>query len=340
MYIGLTYDLRSEYLAMGYGEEETAEFDREDTIDGLESALQQLGHQCIRIGNARSLMERLIRGERWDMVFNIAEGLHGIGREAQIPAILDVYDIPYTFSDPLVMSLTLHKGMTKRIIRDAGLDTPDFWIVAGKEDVVQFIFPPPYFVKPVAEGSGKGISAKSIVYRKEDLAPICLDLIHEFGQPVLVERCLTGREFTVGITGTGHEAKVLGTMEILLLENAEKTAYSYMNKANYEELVQYRLVTPEGDASVAAAENLAIRAWQVLECRDGGRIDIRCDETGKPYFLEVNPLAGLNPKRSDLPILCSYLNISYVDLIDKILSSAIKRIASDKGAFTSKPCAF
>ncbi|MDP2647086.1 MAG: D-alanine--D-alanine ligase [Desulfobacterales bacterium] len=330
MLIGLTYDLRSEYLDMGYGEEETAEFDRAETIDALENSLQQLGHQCVRIGHARQLMKRLVQGERWDMVFNIAEGLHGIGREAQIPAILDVYDIEYSFSDPLVMSMTLHKGMTKRVIRDAGLRTPDFWIAAGREDAGRPEFGPPYFVKPVAEGSSKGITGRSVVNREEDLVPVCLDLIFRFRQPALIERCLTGREFTVGITGTGAEAAVLGTMEILLLEGAEKSVYSFMNKENYEELVRYRLVRPGQDESVAAAEILARKAWQVLGCRDAGRVDIRCDETGIPYFLEVNPLAGLNPKRSDLPILCSLLNLPYSRLIETIMASIAKRIQKPK----------
>jgi len=116
MIIGLTYDLRSDYLAMGFGEEETAEFDRAETIDALEAAIRELGHECERIGNAWRLIELLVQGRRWDLVFNIAEGLRGIGREAQVPAILDLYDIPYTFSDPMVMSLTLHKGMTKRAV--------------------------------------------------------------------------------------------------------------------------------------------------------------------------------------------------------------------------------
>ena len=107
MKIGLTYDLRSEYLARGYSEYQTAEFDREDTIDALETAIRGLGHTTDRISNARRLIERLARGDRWDLVFNIAEGINGIGREAQVPAILDLYNIPYTFSDPLVMSLTL-----------------------------------------------------------------------------------------------------------------------------------------------------------------------------------------------------------------------------------------
>src|SRR4051812_23775661 len=107
MRIGLTYDLRSEYLAAGYGEEETAEFDRADTIDALEQALVALGHEADRIGNVRQLTQRLALGDRWELVFNIAEGLHGIAREAQVPALLDAFDIPYTFSDPLVMALCL-----------------------------------------------------------------------------------------------------------------------------------------------------------------------------------------------------------------------------------------
>ncbi len=159
MRIGLTYDLRSEYLAMGYSEDETAEFDREETIEGLESALRRIGHDTDRIGHVKRLAERLVQGHRWDLVFNIAEGLHGIGREAQVPALLDAYGIPYTFSDPLVMSLTLHKGMTKRVIRDAGVPTCAFAVVEVPEDAAAVTFGAPYFVKPVAEGTGKGVSA-------------------------------------------------------------------------------------------------------------------------------------------------------------------------------------
>ncbi|MBF0234214.1 MAG: D-alanine--D-alanine ligase, partial [Desulfamplus sp.] len=166
MVIGLTYDLRQTYLEMGYSETETAEFDSVETIDALEQALGVLGHDTVRIGNGKELVQRLADGERWDIVFNIAEGLKGIGREAQVPAILDMYDIPYTFSDPMVMSLTLHKAMTKRVIRDAGLATAEFIVVEDLEDIerVQDIpFAPPFFVKPLSEGTGKGITAGSVI---------------------------------------------------------------------------------------------------------------------------------------------------------------------------------
>jgi D-alanine-D-alanine ligase len=326
MKIGLTYDLRSEYLAAGYGEEETAEFDRDDTIDALEATLGDLGHRIERIGHARSLIQHLAAGRRWDLVFNIAEGLHGIGREAQVPAILDVYAIPYTFSDPLVMALTLHKGMTKRVLRDAGVSTSDFVVVAEPEDLHRVAFDPPYFIKPVAEGTGKGVTPDSIVYRRKDLGAACRNLMAAFRQPVLVEPFLPGREFTIGIVGTGADARVLGTMEVLLLDSADAEVYSYTNKEYFEERVVYRRVDAAVDPVARQAEAIVLDAWRVLGCRDAGRADVRCDAGGAPQFMEVNPLAGLHPEHSDLPILCTRLGITYPELIQWIVASAVKRI--------------
>ncbi len=330
MDIGLTYDLRSEYLEAGYSLEETAEFDREDTVEAIEAALKGLGHRTERIGRLHRLVERLAVGARWDLVFNIAEGLHGIGREAQVPALLDGYRIAYTFSDPLVMSLTLDKAMTKRVIRDAGIPTSDFALVRTAVEA-RPDFEPPYFVKPVAEGTGKGITAKSIVRRRQDLAGVCDGMIRRFRQPVLVERYLDGREFTVGITGTGDAAEVLGTIEVLLRDRAEAGVYSYGNKANYEELVDYRRAAPESDPSAAEAEAISLAAWRTLNCRDAGRIDIRCDANGRAMFLEVNPLAGLHPVHSDLPIICRHVGVAYNDLIARIVASAATRIDKDRG---------
>lgn len=326
MKIGLTYDLRSDYLKAGYSEEETAEFDRDDTITALETALVSLGHETHRIGHARQLIERLAAGDHWDLVFNIAEGLYGIGREAQVPAILDVYGIAYTFSDPLVMSLTLHKGLTKRVLRDAGVPTCEFMVVEGPDDLRGVDFEPPYFIKPVAEGTGKGVTPDSIVYRREDLGAASRNLIVAFRQPVLVESFLPGREFTVGIVGTGTDAQALGTIEVHLLSNAEPNVYSYVNKEQCEERVSYQLMRPLDDQVIQQAETVALDAWRVLGCQDGGRVDIRCDEDGHPQFMEVNPLAGLHPQHSDLPIICNHLGMPYVQLIERIVASALKRI--------------
>lgn len=333
MVIGLTYDLRSEYLDQGFSEDETAEFDRDDTIDALEHALIQLGHKTDRIGNIRQLIGRLANGDHWDLVFNIAEGLYGMGREAQIPAILDAFAIPYTFSDPLVMSLTLHKAMTKRVIRDAGIPTSDFTMVAHSGNLIEVHFPPPFFVKPVAEGTGKGVSPASIVRSQDDLAATCQKLISTYDQPVLVERYLPGREFTVGIIGSGADAEVLGTIEVHLRASAEPGVYSYVNKEHCEELVDYRLVRSQDSAPVKEAEDIALRAWQVLGCRDAGRIDLRCDDLGRPQFMEVNPLAGLHPQHSDLPIICNLLGTPYVQLIERIVASAAQRSHAEDNRF-------
>ena len=327
MLVGLTYDLRDAYLAMGYGEEETAELDRESTVEAIEAALRALGHETDRIGHAKQLAARLVRGDRWDLVFNIAEGLHGIGREAQVPALLDLYEIPYTFSDALVMSLTLHKGMTKRVVRDAGVPTPDFALVESEADASAVDLPLPLFVKPVAEGTGKGVTPRSIVRDRADLWPACRDLIARFRQAVLVETMCPGREFTTGILGTGDGAKVVATMEVILLPEAEAEVYSYVNKERCEELVEYRLATPD-EPVVAETERVALAAWRALGCRDGGRVDLRCDAEGQPQFLEVNPLAGLHPEHSDLPILSTKVGLAYRDLIDRIVDSAATRVTA------------
>lgn len=331
MRIGLTYDLRSEYLAAGYGEEETAEFDRPDTIDSIDAALRTLGHQTDRIGHVRQLVQRLAAGDRWDLVFNICEGLRGPGREAQVPALLDAFDVPYTFADPLVMSVCLHKGLTKLIVSEQGLATPHSLVVEQLAGLDDHALRYPLFIKPVAEGTGKGITPKSKVDHPEQLYAGCRELLDRYRQPVLVEEFLPGREFTTGLVGTGDEAKVLGTLEIILLAGAEPDVYSYVNKERCEELVEYRLVRAEDDPEVAAAEALALSAWRALGGRDAGRIDLRSDATGQPQFIEANPLAGLHPQHSDLPMIATAVGMPYVELIRRIVDSASRRVVAREG---------
>jgi D-alanine-D-alanine ligase len=320
--IGLTYDLREDYLAAGYGLEETAEFDRPETIAGLEGALAGLGYATERIGSVRQLAARLVAGERWDLVFNIAEGLRGIGREAQVPALLDAWEIPYTFSDPMVMGLTLHKGMTKRVVRDHGIPTAAFAVVESRADLAGLDLPYPLFAKPVAEGTGKGVTPASRVASPTALRRVVGELLERFRQPVLVETFLPGREFTVGLTGSGDAAAVIGVMEVVLGAQAEAGVYSYVNKEESESRVRYHLAD---DAEARAAAEVALAAWRALGCRDGGRVDLRSDASGRPNFLEVNPLAGLHPEHSDLPIMCGLAGIAYQDLIGRIVESALAR---------------
>lgn len=323
MKIGITYDLRQDYLEMGYSEEETAEFDSISTIEAIDNTLQKRGHQTDRIGNIWNLTKRLVNGERWDLVFNIAEGLNGIGREAQVPALLDAYNIPYTFSDPLILALSLHKGMTKRILRNLGVPTPDFTEIHTLDDLTQLKLPYPLFAKPIAEGTGKGISPQSILHSEGELRRVCQQLLNDFHQPVLLETFLPGREFTVGIVGTGTRSRSVGVVEVILKSDAEPGAYSYINKEYYDKLVDYQRV--EDKLALLAVET-ALIAWRGLGCRDAGRVDLRADTNGIPNIMEINPLAGINPIRSDLPIICYQYGISYEQLMGMILESACERI--------------
>ena len=323
MNIGLTYDLRSDYRSEGYSEEETAEFDRESTIEAIELTLHNLGYQTDRIGHVRHLVQRLANGDRWDMVFNICEGMHGIGREAQVPALLDVFQIPYTFSDPLVLSLTLHKGMTKRVVRDCGIPTPDFAIIENVEECASVSLSYPLFVKPNAEGTGKGIDSLSRVNDSAELETVCRNLLSRYPSGLLVEEYLPGREFTVGILGTGHEGYSVGIMEILYKTEGTKNIYSYETKSDYLKAVEYKI--PEQEIAEKCIA-LALKTWQVLGCRDGGRVDIRVDRFGTPNFIEVNPLAGLDKVHSDLPILAYLHGYDFEQIIGEIMISAKKRL--------------
>lgn len=327
MCIGITYDLREDYLGVGYNEEETAEFDREDTIQAIERSLHELGHETDRIGNIKDLTTRLVAGDRWDMVFNIAEGLSGFGREAQVPALLDAYDIPYTFSDPLVLCLTLHKAMAKCVVRNLGIPTPDFFVVEKIADLETANLNLPVFVKPIAEGTGKGITAASKVCSRSQLISVCTESLVAYKQPVLVETFLPGREFTVGIVGTGEDAVAIGVIEVILRETAEPDVYSYRNKERCEELVEYRLTS---DSMAEKAREIALAVWRGIGCRDAGRVDIRADVNGMPNFMEVNPLAGLHPQHSDLCIIANMSGMTYRALIEAILCSAINRIQKNE----------
>ena len=325
MLIGLTYDLRDDYISAGLSAEALAEFDSHETIDAIALALVNLGHQVDRIGNVRSLAAALVNGRRWDLVFNFAEGLQGRSREAQVPALLEAFGVAYTFSDPLTQALGLDKAMAKRIIRDAGLPTAPFAVLHESDDDAACALPFPVFLKPVAEGTGKGCETASKVTTRAALKRVARNLRARFAQPVLAETFLPGREFTVGILGNGLDASVIGVMEVVLLESAEAEIYSFHNKELWEGRIAYRLVD---DDEARAASDVGLAAYRVLGCRDAARIDLRSDENGQPHFLEVNTLAGLHPSHSDLPILCDKTGISYHDLIGSIVDAALARSAS------------
>jgi D-alanine-D-alanine ligase len=327
--VGIVYDLRADYLAEGHSPEAVAEFDSEETIAAIDAAIRSHGHRTERIGNARALCARLVAGGRWDLVFNFAEGLHGRSREAQAPALLELYGLDYTFSDPLVCAVTLDKAVAKRLVREAGLATAAFAVVARPEDADKVALEFPLFAKPLAEGTGKGIHSRSKVSSPAELQAVCRELLAEFAQPVLVEEYLPGREFTVGVLGTGGEARVLGTLEIEVRREVGHAIYSYQTKEACEDLVRYS--APPRDDLRAAVEALALESYRTLECRDAARVDLRLDHRGRPAFLEVNPLPGLHPTHSDLPMIATQEGMAYRDLIGAILRSAARRLERTHG---------
>jgi D-alanine-D-alanine ligase len=235
-----------------------------------------------------------------------------------------MYDVPYVFSDPLVCAVTLDKAVAKRLVRSAGLHTPDFHVVRSPADLDAVTLAYPVFAKPLAEGTGVGIDARSRIDGPDQLRPRCLKLLAKFRQPVLVEEFLPGREFTTGILGAGANARVLGTMEVRVVHAEGRGIYSLETKEKCEEQVQY---SPLRERPLKdQVESLALESYRALECRDTGRVDIRLDGRGRPAFLEINPLPGLHPAHSDLPMIATQEGMSYPDLIGSIIRGALERL--------------
>jgi len=299
--------------------EDTAEFDKQETVDAIEGALKKMGFLTEQVGNCFQVVEALAAGRRWDMVFNIAEGLYGDGRESVIPAILDQYRIPYVFSGPVILGISLNKHLTRLIVSAAGVRVSPGILISELKDVEECRLQYPVFIKPVSEGTGKGITEKNLVKSPEELAGIAEYLLKRFNQPVLAEEYLPGREFTVGVIGTGDEAFAIGGMEI---ECRDNLPYSVEFKENYQEFCKYIPMTGE---FTEECRTIALKAWNALGGADGGRVDVKADRNGKICFMEVNPLAGLHPVHSDLPILSRMAGTDYQKLLEMIMNSAIKR---------------
>jgi len=319
MKIGLTFDLRSWYLDRGYSMEDTAEFDKQDTVDAIDGALKNMGFETEPIGSCFQLINALSAGKKWDLVFNIAEGLYGDGRESVVPAILDQYKIPYVFSGPVIMGISLNKHLTRLIVSAAGVPVSPGMLISEMKDVDRCNLKYPLFIKPVSEGTGKGITEKSLVTSESELRQMVEFLLTRFNQPALVEEYLPGREFTVGVIGSGDDATAIGGMEI---ECKDNLPYSVEYKENYQIFCKYKPLTSEFSDE---CKTVALNVWKALGAVDAGRVDVKADRNGRLCFMEVNPLAGLHPIHSDLPILSNMTGIKYQTLIEMIMHSAIKR---------------
>lgn len=321
--LALVYDLKEDYLARGFDPEDAAEFDERVTIDALAEELARVGFRPDRVGDCAAFACRLAKGERWDVVWSIAEGWRGACREAQAATLCDLYGLPHFFSDALALSLAHHKGVAKTVVAGAGGRTAPFAVVHHPDDFASVDLPFPVYVKPVAEGSSKGVGVDARVDTSDALVRVGQRLLARFRQPVLVEAYLPGDEYTVAVFGAGATARAVGVMKIEFIHPDAGQTYSLSTKADYKRLVRYVLAD---DAVAEACGRLAVLAHRALGCRDVARHDIRLDASGAPCFLETNPLPGLNPEYSDLPIMASLAGRRYSDLIDALVAEAAPRL--------------
>lgn len=325
MRVGLTYDLKTDYeLKPGEPVDKYAEFDKEETISVIENALKEGGHQVIRIGNGKKLLDFLVvkKGEV-DIIFNIAEGINTRSREAQVPAILDMLNIPYVGSDPLTQTLTLDKLMAKKIVAYHGLPTPEFILVNEISDLENFKLSFPVIVKLRYEGTSKGLDKGAKANNFSEMKKRVQWAIETYHQPVLVEEFIQGKEFTIGIIGN-EKPEVLPVVQIAIYGKLDLGEEFYIHSLVESTGVEYicpAKISPDLEKKV---QDLAKKCYQVLECRDFGRIDIRCDEKDNPYFLECNPLPSL--ALADIwPIIAQQVGLTYNQMINKILSYALAR---------------
>lgn len=326
--IGLTYDLREEQQPTPdsppdyYGE-----FDSLENIQHLEAAISSLGYEVRLIGNARKLVAFLAAGERVDLVFNMAEGLYGRSREGQVPAILEAFNIPYTGSDPMAAGLCLDKAYAKRLWQHHGLCTARFVVAASTADcagAAERIGGWPLFVKPLQDGSSKGIDASSVVHTDADLVARVEWLLRVYQQPVLIEAYLPGREFTVAIVGGGDHARVVGAMEVST--NVPGGVSGFLDKEQWEARMGEAYYTRLDEPPLAdALGQLALAAYRALDCEDIGRVDLRCDAQGQPHIMEINPVPAMHPTHSAMTTAARHQGMSYEALLNDIIDHAHRR---------------
>jgi D-alanine-D-alanine ligase len=314
--------------------DEFAEWDSPVTIAAVEAALSKLG-KVVRLEATEEFPERL-RAVRPHIVFNIAEGFHGVNRESHVPAICEFFGVPYSGSDPFTLTLCLDKARTKETLSFHGIPTPRFAVVQQLSDLDERTsdLELPLFIKPLHEGSSKGITDGNLCWDRDHLLRQTKFLLENYHQPVLVEHYLPGKEFTCGVLGNGDEATVLPIvgMNFDSLPKGALPIYSYDAKFVWDrperplEIFQCPArITRELQAAI---ERVVLDAYRVLGCRDWARIDVRLDGAGNPNILEVNPLPGILPDPADnscLPKAARAAGIGYDELLQSCLRFAAAR---------------
>ena len=309
-----------------------AEWDTWETINAVKDAISVYNDVTLIEANDDAYTK--FKEARPDIVFNIAEGAYGVSREAQIPAMLDMLQIPYTGSDALTLAICLDKARTKEILSYYKVPTAKFFVADKVEDAEDQNLRYPLIVKPISEGSGKGIFASSFVNSKEELIKEIKRITSEYNQSALVEEYLSGREFTIAIMGNNSDTKILPAIEMRFDKYPQGVTpiYSYEAKwildtkenvfdvfdcpANIDKGLEEKII------------KVCLDTYKILRCRDWSRIDLRLDKSGEPNIIEINPLPGIIPdpnENSSFPKAARAAGIEYNDMINYVLASGMKR---------------
>jgi len=327
MRIGLAYDLK-EAIATQQASCDDAyeEYDSWETVELIAAALEAEGHMVTMLGGGREFLDKILH-EKVDFVFNIAEGRGAYrSREAQVPSILEMLDIPYSGSDPQCLAICLDKPLTKKLVSSEGVSTPNWRVIFNRQELHQidsYDFTFPAIVKPAYEGSSKGIRLTSVAEDAKQAVELIESLLEKYQQPAMVEEVILGDEITVGIIGNSPP-KVLGMMRIIPKQKEGYFIYNLDVKRNYLELVQYECPASLEDKVLQRIQVSSLKAFQALGCRDFARLDFRISTAGVPYFLEINPLPGLGT-HSDLVIMARKMGWSHRQLINAVLNAARER---------------
>jgi len=327
MRIGLSYDLKEVIpLEQDCLDDAFEEYDSSETVELMSAALEAKGHSVVRLGGGRVFLDNIQR-EKVDIVFNIAEGRGRYrSREAQVPSILEMLNIPYTGSDPQCLAICLDKPVTKKLVVADGVSTPGWLAIDNEQELFQISwdgFPFPAIIKPAYEGSSKGVRLTSLAYSVSQAQEEVKRMLECYQQPVMVEEFIDGDEVTVGIVGN-LPPRVLGMMRILPKKKGEHFIYSLEVKRDYLNLVEYECPAQLEEKILEKIALSSLRVFKALGCRDFARLDFRISPEGIPYFLEINPLPGLGTY-SDLVIMALKMGWTHEELIGAVLESALER---------------
>ncbi len=309
-----------------------SEWDSQETINAISGALQKRGHSVDTIDVEYPGLLSYFKNNRVDLVFNIAEGKRGKFRESEVPAVLDYLNIPYTGSSTFSLALALNKALTKKILKAEGIPTPNFQVFSTGKEIIDPTLRFPLIVKPNCEGSGKGIGSSNVVGTMEELRAKVNELIGSYGQEVLVEEFIEGKELTIGILKNG-KTTVLPILEIDFSDCTKSGEYFYSWKMKEFQGNKEMGLVPTfhcparlDKETEKRVKEIALRTHNAVGCLDISRTDVRLSSDGIPYVLEINPLPGLNPKESNFPMMAYAAGMQYDDLIEAILKSASERM--------------